>query len=195
MRTLHPPREAGYCACAYDSTLRSRGDSAETEGERGRKAGSMKKGASCERKPAWIPSGKAGAEGSGAGGGVRVDSGWVPQLLVGAWQWRFPRVPRLLGGPGGWLFLASSPNSPKPLGPQEGTIASHLPVAAVENKRVVTSGVCLPSLWVGYVGVSRSGYRGKSLPTQWTLGSPNQRFSRLFFSGLTVLKSMFWLIN
>ncbi|XP_038200089.1 copper homeostasis protein cutC homolog isoform X3 [Arvicola amphibius] len=40
---------------------RSRGDSVETEGERGRKAGSMKKGASCDRKPAWMPSGKAGA--------------------------------------------------------------------------------------------------------------------------------------
>lgn len=52
---------------------RSRGDSVETEGERGRNAGSMKKGISCERKQAWISSGKAGA-GNGFLMEVCVDS-------------------------------------------------------------------------------------------------------------------------
>lgn len=79
---LRPRLRGGCRARASGARLlgrsRSRGDSEETEGERGGIAGSMKKGTSCERKPAWMTSGKAGAEGGGPAGGRRAGAGWVP---------------------------------------------------------------------------------------------------------------------
>lgn len=125
----------------------------ETEGERGRNAGSMKKGASCERKQAWISSGKAGAKGGGAGGGRPVDTGVVPACHAS------PRSSCLTAqGSRAVTHSLSSSRASQPLGPQEGTISTRLPISVVDNKRVVTAlpsiaatggwRVCLHSHWV-----------------------------------------------
>lgn len=123
---------------------RSRGDSVETEGERGRKAGSMKKGASCERKPAWMPSGKAGAEGDEAGGGVRVRPRVGSSASRGSQAVTLPASPHASWG-SRWLTLPRKflPTPRNPLGHKRApSPATSLSLRWIINVRWLVGSVC-----------------------------------------------------
>ncbi|MEJ1276352.1 hypothetical protein NN561_007256 [Cricetulus griseus] len=101
----------------------------------------MKKGAPCERKPAWMPSGKAGADGGGAGVvGRATPAGVGPRLSRFLSSSRVPgsdasrESPQLLGGPGGSRFFSplrfpQLPEAPWATRGRRTHLLTHLPVA------------------------------------------------------------------